>query len=166
MKTLAAAFAFGAALAPALPVAALSCLPADPVRIYTQARDAEARYRIVHGTLTAQQTIRKHKQDMTRTTPPKPIRVKARLQGMQLGQGGFATPIDLPVTVEMVCYGPWCGNWPGAGQMLMSVEEQKGGQLVVTADPCLSQIYAKPTRQELDRVVRCHRAGRCPTEMR
>ena len=161
MKPLAAALALTAALTAALPASALSCLRPDPVRQYTQARDAEARYRIVHGTLTAQETIRKHKQDLSRQFEPKPIHVKARLQGMQLGKGGFATPIDTPVTVSLVCFASWCGGWPGSDQMLMNVEEGAKGELIVTSDPCGSQIYPKPTRAELRRVIACHNGGDC-----
>ena len=161
MKPLAGALAFTAALAAALPAAALSCMRPDPVRLYTQARDAEARYRIVHGTLTAQETVRKRKTTGNDRFNPKPVHVKARLQGMQLGAGGFATPIDTPVTVTLACFASWCGGWPRSGQMLMSVEEGKDGGLIVTSDPCGSQIYPKPTRAELRRVLTCHKGGSC-----
>ncbi|MBY6049159.1 hypothetical protein [Vannielia litorea] len=162
----AAAVAFTAALAPALPANALSCLRPDPVQLYTQARDSDGRFRIVHGTLTAQETIRKRRQTGSDRLNPKPVHVKARLQGMQLGKGGFSTPIDAAVTVTLECFASWCGGWPGSDQMLMAVEETKGGGLTVFSDPCSSKIYPKPTSAELRRVLTCHKGGSCPTEMR
>ncbi|MFY0633898.1 MAG: hypothetical protein JXQ91_08795 [Vannielia sp.] len=165
MKIIAAALALTAAGLSAVPAVALSCLRPDPVRIYTQARDAEARYRIVHGTLTAQETVRRKRPAPGSQATPKPVRVKARLQGMQLGRGGFATPIDTPVTVVLTCAASWCGGWPGAGQLLMAVQETSGG-LSVESDACSSQIYSKPTRADLGRVLTCHKGGACATDMR
>ncbi|QDC08330.1 hypothetical protein FHY55_03315 [Oceanicola sp. D3] len=165
MKTLAAALAFNA-IGAALPASALSCMRPDPVLQYTQARDAEARYLIVHGTLTATQKIRKHKKDLSRRFEPKPIYIKARLQGMQLGRDGFSTPVDVPVTVALACFASWCGGWPGSDQMLLSVAEGKGGKLTVTSDPCGSQTFHNPTRADLRRVVRCHKGGNCNVKQR
>lgn len=165
-RALAAALACTAALGAALPAQALSCIRPDPVRLYTQARDAEARFRIVHGTLTAQETLPKRRQTGSSRVNPKPIHVKARLQGMQLGKGGFTAPVDTPVTVTLACFASWCGGWPGAGQMLMAVEEGPNGALTVTSDPCSSKIYAKPDAAELRRVLTCHKGGACPTDLR
>lgn len=157
----AAALAFTAAGFAAVPANALSCLRPDPVSLYEQARDSDKRFRVVHGALQPLEKVREQRaRQGQRETPP--ITVKARLQGLQLGADGFATPFDRTVSVELVCFSAWCGQFPGTDQQLLAVEE-RGEGFVVTSDPCSSLIYSTPTAADLKRVIDCHDGGTCAT---
>ena len=161
IRPLAAGLTLAAATLSALPAAALSCMRPDPVMQYEQARDSEDRFRIVHGALTPLAEVQQHEQDLSVQHEREPITIPARLQGMQLGANGFSHPFDQEVEVQLVCFGPWCGGWPGEEQMLFSVQETDTGALIVTADPCGSRAYHAPTEADLARVTTCHKGGAC-----
>jgi len=147
-------------LATAAPALALSCLPPDPMRLYTDARDAAENFRVIHGRFTPQEPVRRLRPGRT-TRGNAELTIRANLTGVQLGKGGFTSRISTPVNVRLVCFASWCGSFPEADSYLMAVEE-RGGTLTLTADPCSTKLFATPSREQLEAVTLCHSKGRCP----
>lgn len=141
------------------PAAALSCLPPDPVRLYTAARDSEDAFRIVHGRIIVEEPILLPEP----VDPPgdaEPAETDVRITGVSLSEGGFIHPFTAPVTLSLGCLGPWCAAPPRLDEtVLMAVEIVEGGHRL-SLGPCPSN--ALPTNAAgLERVVECHRWGRC-----
>lgn len=160
---LAATLAMATAMVTALPASALSCLRPDAVRLYTEARDAEARFRVIHGQLEALEPLRELSGGLGRKGPAE-LELRAQVSGQQLGARGFKAPVEaLPVTVRLVCFASWCGSFPEGETLLMALEEEAEGRLVLVADPCFSRVIADPEPAALRAVTRCHQSGDCPT---
>lgn len=84
----------------------------------------------------------------------------ARFSGLGLGPDGFTRRMDRPVTLSVLCFGPWCGGvTPGAEYLIFA--RQSGGQMTVFADPCGSRLHLYPTEALLARVTRCFQGGPC-----
>lgn len=135
------------------PAFALSCIRPDPLLSYTQARDADEVYVVVKGAFTP-------------LGPPVPVgnegasRMAARLTGEALGPDGFTVPFDAEVTVDTICYGPWCGSEMPAGEILAYVESTSSGA-VIENNACGGFVFYDPHRTDLARVEACHFGGSC-----
>ncbi|MDT0681841.1 hypothetical protein RM543_04020 [Roseicyclus sp. F158] len=159
-----AALLVAAATLSAGQAAALSCLRPDPVRIYTQARDAEEAFRIAYGQLdlSAVSFPQMESYDVgapeTRDFPGIPF------EGHAITKDGFTVPVSTPVTVRLSCLGPWCPTPPGPEPMMMALE-QIGDDWRVDINACGGDAYGQPSKGQLERVVACHRdEGDCATE--
>jgi hypothetical protein len=136
----------------ATPASALSCLPADAVRSYKEAAASEEAYRVIFGTISLL------------ARPNAPLRQSVALPGVVtgaiLGAGGFAGELSFPVTVQVNCFGPWCGAVPEDGAALVLVQETPEG-LVLVSEPCPQWYFASPEADLADKVEACHVTGEC-----
>jgi hypothetical protein len=151
---LVAAACLAAAGSPAL---ALSCMRPDPVRDYVAARDAVARFRVVHGTFLPNAQAEDFVSDEGRGS-----RVTGRLSGLSLGRAGFATPYDEVIVVRAFCLADWCGRLPSGGARLYFVELAPDGPRVTTSS--CGGGFIDVDADALKRVVTCHRTGHCPVD--
>lgn len=144
-----------------LPVqaAALSCIRPTVERSYAEVAAAKETYVIAEGRLTFDR--RKLPRDGNGTkNPPKLTRIQARLVGKSMNASGFKVPFDRPVTLEVACFGPWCGSAENGGQVLAFIKRQKGSyQLEVS--PCGGRVFANPRPAMLKKVVQCHKGRTC-----
>ena len=154
IRTTIAAAAFVALAAPAL---ALSCIQPDVARSYAQAAEAEERYLVVHGTLTFNES---RLPDAGYNDSAASTRIPAQLNGMALSRSGFDHPFDKAITLEVQCFGPWCGG-AKSGLPYLGFVRVDGSGYTFAVDPCGSLGFAEPTPQMLDQAKRCMQGGAC-----
>ena len=144
----------------AAPALALSCLPPDPAATFARLDAAPEPYVVVHGALRFDEA-RLPGADMRNqaATPPR-TRLPARLAGMALSRAGFDMPFDRQITLDVLCFGPWCGGARAGGDILAFVERRETGY-VLTLDPCFGTAFAEPGTRMLSAVAACMRGGRC-----
>jgi hypothetical protein len=136
---------------------ALSCMRPDPVRSYNTAADAEELYLVALGKVSFDASKLPKAEG---NTSPERTRIPARIEGKALSKTGFDYPFERDITVEVLCFGPWCGGGvPGETYLAFLRKTEEG--YVMTADPCWSMAFSQPSQEDISRVVQCHKTGRC-----
>lgn len=149
------------------PAVALTCLPPDPVRLYERAAASEERYVVVYGALDLSKVRFEH--DGGYFDPPcqqKRIYSGVPLRGLSLTRDGFALPFDRPITLRFACFGPWCSGRTTEAQQIVFLRKLEQGGYELEFDPCGGWAYETPDPAEVDRLVQCHRSGRCNPRQR
>ena len=148
-------------LAP-LPAFALSCLPPSVERSYAQADASKDDYVVVHGRLTLDmdRLPRRRSNDQQ---PPEMTQIKGALIGMSLSQAGFKLPFDHEVTLEVACFGPWCGSAKN-GEDVLAFVRKDGARYTLEINPCGGNVFGEPKRKMLKAVERCMRKGGCSAQ--
>lgn len=149
---------FCLAMLAAGPATALSCLRPDAVRLFQQARDAEAAYYIVRGRVSLLEAPNLPERGSTTAAF-----TRSRIDGKALTASGFRAPFSGNVTIEVTCVGPWCGGLDGLdGELIMAIEAN-GDKLVLRIGPCGGdQVRWDKVGEE--RLLRCYRTGDCRPE--
>lgn len=137
---------------------ALSCLPPDVRMAFETAQGAPERHIVATGTLYFD--ARKLPMAVLNDSPPKTM-ISARLTGEALTATGFDLEFDRDITLEVLCFGPWCGG-AGSGVSYLAFLRQDEDGHVLSADPCSSLLFHEPSRKMLDTVAQCVWNGRCP----
>ncbi|MBZ8118128.1 hypothetical protein KUD11_05655 [Roseovarius sp. LXJ103] len=154
MRALAAAF-----IALAGQAAALSCMAPDVAATYLRADAAQGAYVVVNGKIIFDEkrlpaTDWENQRDTPTQTP-----IPAQMVGKSLGPGGFETPFDRAITLNVLCTGPWCAGARSGAAVLAFVERSEAGY-TVTLGPCGGDVFA-PTPEVLSTVQRCFEGGAC-----
>lgn len=161
MKALAVATTLAALATAAGPASALSCMRPDPVRAFTAASEAEDRYIVVIGTFTFDEGKLPRGMVMDGSgADPRPDPIPARFIGQGLTLDGFTTPMDMTMTVQPVCFGPWCGGM-ASGVETLAFLRRDGAGYVVEADPCGGWVFPQPARAVRQQMVDCLRGEDC-----
>ena len=140
------------------PALALSCLRPDVARTYTRAAEAEKSYVVVLGEVRFDEALLPETDGTQHDR--RNVTIPARLEGVSLSKAGFTTPFARNITLEVACFGPWCGGAQSGAQYLAFLEK-RGGRYVMIADPCGSWAFAKPTKAQVQQVERCMRGLDC-----
>ncbi|WP_371224940.1 hypothetical protein [Roseovarius sp. 2305UL8-3] len=146
-----------AAIALATPALSLSCLPPDVTSAYNMAAESEDHYIVVTGELTFKDA--KLPKGYANDSPAS-TRVPARLTGKALTKSGFNIAFDRNITLDVLCFGPWCGG-AGSGETYLTFLKREGDGYVMEADPCGSMAFQNPTDNMMEQVERCFAGGRC-----
>ncbi len=88
---------------------ALSCMKPSVTRTFKEIHAAPETYIIVEGRLTLDAS-KLPETDLTNQSPPELTRVPAILSGTSLSRAGFDAPFAREITLEVACFGPWCGG--------------------------------------------------------
>ena len=144
-------------LVAATQAAALTCLPADPIRDFREAQAAPERYHVLHGRLSFDPSLMP--QGMSDDPGVAPNPVDARFEGFALGPEGFTTPVEAEVTLQSTCAGPYCGTF-GPGEALLFAQITEGGYLV-RIGPCGGGAFDQMSEEVLDQLPACLRDGSC-----
>lgn len=145
-----------------VPALALSCLAPSVERSFQQFNDAAESYVVVHGRLTFDRT-KLPKSDFDTQTPPKMTMIPAMLTGKSLNHMGFKVPFDQQITLEVACYGPWCGSAQDGGDVLGFLRRDAGGY-ALEINPCGGGAFWEPPGKMLRAVKRCFRGGNCTAD--
>jgi hypothetical protein len=141
---------------------ALSCIPPSVERSFGYAQDAEELYVVVSGELTFDE--RKIPQrPKNPNNAPKLTLIPATLSGQSLSKAGFVTTFDQLITIELRCFGPWCGSVTSGAEHLAFMKKTDAGY-TLNVDPCNSAVFSKPTPQMLDAVTGCMNGAKCSSE--
>lgn len=150
--------AFATALmALATPALSLSCAPPDVIRSYQRAAEAEEAYIVVHGTLHFDEN--KIPKANHNDSPPS-TRFRARLTGKALSETGFDIDFDREITLDLICFGPWCAGAKSDIPYLGFLKQMATGY-ALQLDPCDGFGFADPTPEMLRKVEQCHAGGPC-----
>jgi len=147
-----------ATLAP-LPAAALTCLPHSVEATYQRADKAEEGFVVVQGRLTFDATALPDN-GTGNQNPPQMTRLPAQISGMALSEGGFDVPFEQPLTLEVACYGPWCGS-AEEGDVLAFVEQSPQDGYLLESNPCGGNLFTAPKPAMIDQVKTCFAGGAC-----
>ncbi len=149
MKVFLTSMALVLAAGPAL---ALSCLRPDVARTYNQASEAEQAYVVVTGALRFD-AARLPENDGT-SQDRRVVTIPARLEGTSLSRAGFTTPFARDISLEVSCFGPWCGGAQSGVEYLVFLEK-RGRDYVMVADPCGSWAFPEPSAEQVEQVEAC-----------
>ncbi|MEQ9036915.1 MAG: hypothetical protein RIE24_00990 [Silicimonas sp.] len=145
------------------PAQALSCLPPDAVRLYTQAAESEDLFAIFIGRLDPEIPIEVPEipndgtlhEDQEATT-------RTRLTGHLLGPDDFTRPVDQEIDVRVTCLSIWCGS-PITDRDILGALRLTGDVPELEIGPCGSNAMVLE-QADLDALLRCHRSGDCTVE--
>lgn len=137
--------------------AALSCLRPSVARTYKQVEAAAETYIIVTGRLTFD---RRKLPKGGNNVAPRLTQIPAKLVGKSMSAKGFKVPFDHPITLDVSCFGPWCGGAENGGQVLAFLKREQG-QYALGLNPCGGHVFANPKSAMLKQVLRCHKGGAC-----
>lgn len=155
MRILAMVFAF---LVP-MPALALSCLAPSVEGSFARADAAKESYVVVHGRLTLDDKALPRGGN-GEFQPPEMTKVAAILLGRSLNLDGFTVPFDHDITLEVACFGPWCGSVRN-GEAVLAFMHKKGADYVLDVNPCGGSIFSAPSLKMLKTVKTCMRSGAC-----
>jgi hypothetical protein len=128
---------------------ALSCVRPTVERSFAQAQASDDYYAVVRGRLTFDESKIPKTQLNSNDAP-----------GSSLSQAGFKTPFDRKITIELRCFGPWCGSAVSGSEYLGFMKNTASGY-ALSIDPCQSQVFPEPTPQMLDAVTDCLNGAAC-----
>lgn len=144
---------------------ALSCLPPSVARSYLEADAAEDSYVVVKGYLQFDTRALPKTHATKQRKVPQMTHIPARLQGRSLSEAGFKLPFDRQVTLEVACFGPWCGGAPVKSEVLVFVRRDVDG-FAIGLNPCGGFLFVQPKPAQIKQVERCRRGGTCTPQTR
>ncbi|MBL4812429.1 MAG: hypothetical protein JKX69_08785 [Rhodobacteraceae bacterium] len=159
-------FLASAALATALagPAHALSCMQPDPVFSFQQAEQSDDAYTVLNGTVTFNPNDMPGRDINRSPSTPDPAPVRAHFEGFYLTQdGAFTTPISRDITLQPVCFGPWCGGLSRSGEDLLAFARIEGSAIIVDLEPCNNWHFTNVRADDLARIGACMRGEACET---
>ncbi|ATF17233.1 hypothetical protein [Phaeobacter gallaeciensis] len=142
------------------PVSALSCLPWGPSDAYLEAAKSDKSYVVVAGVLSFDEgALPKAPQDNPNDAPPRSL-IPARIEGKLMTPNGFSKDVDLDITLEILCFGPWCAG-AADGVDYLAFLEQRDGAYVLRMDPCGGFGFGGTDGAARDEVLACHAGKSC-----
>lgn len=142
------------------PAIALSCMAPDVAQTFSALNDEPETYVVVHGTLTFDASrLPVTDWENQDATPPETL-IPARLSGASLTREGFVTPFDRAITLNAICFGPWCVSIE-SGADVMAFVEYRDGAYVFALGPCYFTGFFAPDEAMLNTATACMRAEAC-----
>ncbi|PCH95694.1 MAG: hypothetical protein COB84_05925 [Rhodobacteraceae bacterium] len=127
---------------------ALSCMPSNFARTFNTINDAPEIYHIAIGTLKAEKPIPKYQQG-------KEQHVKTTLTGQYFPVSSTSKTHQLNVTIDTVCFGPWCGGFPKTNaEMLVFLKQTDTGYRLLST-PCDGNFLVSPSAKAKKIITQC-----------
>lgn len=136
---------------------ALSCMRPDPVQSFHFANDIEEDVYILRGRVEFDENLLPEGM-INRERNPDPI--TAYFKGHGLTLDGFTSRFERTVTLQPVCYGPWCGREVSNKDVLVFAKVV-GDDIILESDPCGTNFFYDPTRKMLDQMQSCISGEAC-----
>lgn len=142
---------------------ALSCVPWDAAGAYSRAAESERRFVIGHG-----QFLRTSN-DMPGPTDPhapeaQPYSFDALFIGNLASRAGFNAPVELEVSVEVVCMAHWCGGIDEGQEALVFLEVDEDRNYSLVSGPCPFSFIPNPSREDLSQITACMAGRACESQ--
>ena len=138
---------------------ALSCLRPSVARSFLGYDKAEETYIVVQGRLTFDESLLP-RNSYGEVAPPQMTKVPAHLTGKSLNRSGFKVPFEQDLTLEVACFGPWCGGAKTGGEVLAFLRVDEGGY-ALDVNPCGGALFPEPRPDMLKTARTCLQGGRC-----
>lgn len=142
------------------PSAALSCLRPDIDRMWTRAATSDDAYTIVIGRFDFDATGMPKPGAATDPEQQNPTYLPARFSGQRLTAQGFVTPLEMNVSLELRCLGPWCGSLKPGTKVVAFLRQHTQGW-VVEIGPCGGMVWPEPDADILRRLTDCQNGADC-----
>lgn len=141
------------------PAMALSCMTPDPVVLYENIRDDDARFYLLRGTLSLSEPFNA---PLSTDTGSSASTTKATATGMALSNSGFSAPFEREVILRTTCFTIWCGGLGTLEDRLqfIALRIEDDETLVLERGPCGGNAIDWSPEDET-RVLNCHRNGVC-----
>ena len=136
---------------------ALSCMRPDLATTFLQMNEVPEDVYVLRGSLEFDESLLP--QGVV-NEPREPEPIPAMFKGKGLTLDGFTYRFERPVTVQPVCYGPWCGS-AVSGEEMITFGKVVAGAVIVEVNPCGTTTFYEPTQTMVDSVVGCIRGDRC-----
>ena len=135
---------------------ALKCLEPDPLVSFRTAMASPDIYVILRGAFTFGDGLLPG-DVTTRGNPnlPQPAPFAADFAGQSLVADGFTQAAAMPVSIQSVCFGPWCGQIASGQDVMAFARTDDQGRLVVDVDPCGTWVFPDPTDTVLEQMRGC-----------
>ena len=122
---------------------------------------AKEGYVAVTGTLTFDKSALPTTDWEAQQDTPAHTAIKAHIKGKALGKSGFQNRFDKPLTLEVLCFGPWCASAiPDKPVLVFLKQTAQGYQLSIT--PCGGHAFYEPSKTDLNTVKQCYLTRQCP----
>lgn len=145
------------------PALALSCVKPSVERSFKTYDEAKETYLVVRGRLTLDERLLPRSDFGSNEAPPM-TEVTARLSGKSLSQAGFKLPFDKGITLEVACFGPWCGDISNGIDALVFLRKDGPGRYALDLNPCGGAVFQTPHLDQLKSVQRCMRGEDCTAD--
>ncbi len=137
---------------------ALSCLEHSLTRTFEEVQAAPETYIIVAGHLNLD-TRKLPKTDFEVQNAPALTRIPAKLSGTSMSRTGFNAPFSQKITLEVACFGPWCGGAQN-GMEILAFLRLTGDGYALAIDPCGGHMFTNQ-RELQHQVLRCFNGSAC-----
>lgn len=137
---------------------ALSCMRPTIANSFARAEAVPDSVYLLKGALSFDESLLPDRDMLQPEKDPAPI--EAQFKGMALSRDGFTTPYNRSVTLQPLCFGPWCGQAISEEPAIIFATV-RGDDLVIEVNPCGGQIFYEPTPQMDAAAIACMN-GRCP----
>lgn len=114
---------------------ALSCMQADIASSYLGAVASDERYAILVGQITY------NRGNYSKEELEEGVDIPAQFVGRQLGRNSYSTPLTQDMTVNVGCFGPWCGYVNDSPNMISFVQIRDDGSYHLVGSPCPGSQY-------------------------
>lgn len=146
-------------LAP-LQALALSCMPWQVENAYQQAQESDDLYVVVHGELSFEQAEFPVTDWSRQEEVPPETRLRAKIDGDQMGSGGARAGVSQDLTFVVTCAGPWCPQATSGETVLAFLRETTDG-FALELGACGGMMFARPDDDMLSRAQTCLDGGAC-----
>ena len=143
--------------------AALSCMRPDPIETFKRLAEVPEPYYILHGTISFDESLLPQGFDNNRISDPDPI--PAQFSGVAMGAEGFTIPYNQPASLQIQCFGPWCGGAVDGMEAVFYVPASDP-PVTLLADPCGGMIFPDPEQDVLEMLESCMAGEPCESLMR
>jgi hypothetical protein len=143
-----------------LQAAALSCLAPTVEGTFDNAQKSADAYVVVNGELTVDMRKMPRANEITQQSPDMTL-IPANIEGHSLSKAGFQTPFKKAITLEVACFGPWCGGMQSGADVLAFLRRDNNGAYALGVNPCGGDVFVTPPPEMLKQVERCFKRGRC-----
>lgn len=142
------------------PALALSCMPPDVNRMWTEAAKSDASYVVATGTLSFDASrLPKTDWDDQAATPAL-TQIPARFKGKGLTRGGFTSSMQMRVVMDVQCFGPWCAGVSPDTLYLLFLRKDADGYHAVF-DPCGGLAMGSPPAELQKHLTACMNGADC-----
>lgn len=145
----------------AAPAAALSCRPWGVTDGYLTAAKSDRVYNVISGRLRFDQAALPRAVDDDPNSTPELTAIPARLTGKMLAGQAFVQDVDLSITLEIRCLGPWCASAVD-GLPYVAFVEQRAQGLVLEMSPCGGDGFPDENGEAARQLLDCHTGKACP----
>ncbi len=133
-------------------LAALSCLRPTIPDSFARAEKVPEDVYLLKGRLTFDERLLPETDMLNQEQTPAPI--AARFKGHALNRDGFTTRYERAVTLQPLCFGPWCGG-AASGEEAIIFAKVVGADLVIEASPCGGNIFYNVNRAMERQAIAC-----------